>query len=121
MRIHVAALLSLVASTGVSSTALAADPAAPGVPWARRAHDRVGPELGTQPPIAAEDLAGLASHWEGDMLFTPDGMPADAFAQLGREPEHAMAYEPTVGILYVAMEGVTLSPMCGNGDSANAA
>lgn len=117
MRIPVAVLLGLCASP-----ALAADPIAPGIPWARQAHERVARDFaGATAPLSAEALVGVEGHWEGDMYFGPDGMPADAFTQLGRAPEHAMAYEPTVGILYLAMGGVSLSSSCGGGDVANAA
>jgi MYXO-CTERM domain-containing protein len=108
MRIPIVVLLSLCAST-----ALAADPV---ISFAPPPGD-----FGAKPALSAEELEGLPSHWQGDMLFTPDGMPADAFVQLGRAPQHAFNYEPTVGILYLAMEGVSLSSSCGNGDSANSA
>jgi hypothetical protein len=106
----------------VPAYAGAGEPIVPGVDWARKPDDdlggdRIERELGISP----EELAALGSRWEGDMLFTPDGLPADVFAALGRAPEHAMAYEAAPGVLFVAMDGVTLSPSCGNGDTANAA
>jgi hypothetical protein len=73
--------------------------------------------LGVEPA----ELAAVEPHWEGDMLFTGDSLGASALAQLGLPPLPAMEYESAPGILYVAMQGVTLSPFCGNGDSANAA
>lgn len=55
------------------------------------------------------------------MLFGRDSNAASVMAQEGLPPLPAVNYEPTPGVLYVAMDGVTLRPQCGNGDSANAA
>ncbi|MFO0636078.1 MAG: hypothetical protein U0168_24840 [Nannocystaceae bacterium] len=80
----------------------------------RGAHER---RLG----VTREQLDALPVRREGDMVFLPEGLGRDALAALGVEPLHAMAYEAAPGILYVEMNGVTLSPSCGNGDAANAA
>ncbi|MBC8068397.1 MAG: hypothetical protein IAG13_08695, partial [Deltaproteobacteria bacterium] len=95
---------------------------APVIPWAHPIDDDLGltpaeRELGITP----EQLASLPSFWVGDMLFTPEGLGASTLAALGREPLHAEAYDAAPGVLYVAMDGVTLSPTCGNGEQANAA
>ncbi len=66
-------------------------------------------------------LEGIEPFWQDGMLFTPDGLAESILAQVGLDPVRAMNYEPTVGILYVEMNGVTLSPFCGNGEVANAA
>lgn len=88
----------------VPTLAAAGAPIHPDVPWARTPDDDW--PLATPTPTREQHV------WEGDMLRTdapaPDAIPA-------------MAYEPTVGILYLAMEGVTISPDCSNGEIANGA
>ncbi|MBX7084506.1 MAG: hypothetical protein K1X88_35195, partial [Nannocystaceae bacterium] len=118
---------SIIVSAGLAAFALAGaaragEPISPLAPWARTtddpytrgAHER---RLG----ITREQLDALPVRREGDMVFLPEGMGADTLAALGLEPLHAMAYEAAPGILYVEMNGVTLTPTCGNGDAANAA
>ncbi len=105
------------------ATAFAAGaPIAPDAPWARHADDELSRPLYERLyGITSEQLAALPTTRQGDMVFTPDGLGADTLAALGRAPLHAMSYDPTPGVLYVAMTGVTLSPTCGNTDTANAA
>lgn len=103
-------------------SAHAGEPIVPGVSWARKPDDAMSrPYIERLTGRTAAEIAAGPSHWEGDMLFTPDGLGASAFAAMGMEPVHAMAYEASAGILYVEMGGVTISPTCGNGDGANAA
>lgn len=66
-------------------------------------------------------LADVEPFWEGDMLFDRDSATEAMLELAGGSPQHAEAYEPSPGILYVEMNGVTLQPTCGNGDQANAA
>jgi MYXO-CTERM domain-containing protein len=119
MRRHALAVLAFA----IPSTAAAAGtPISANAPWARGADDEL-----TRPVVerltgkTKAEIDAIGSRWEGDMLFTPDGMGADALAAMGLDPLHAMAYEPSAGILFVEMAGVTLSPTCGSGDTANAA
>jgi hypothetical protein len=103
-------------------TALAGEPIFMGADWLRSTDDALSrPHLERMAGITDEDLAAAPSHWEGDMLFTPDGLGADALAAMGKEPIHAMAYEAGPGVLFLEMGGVTLTPTCGNGDTANSA
>jgi MYXO-CTERM domain-containing protein len=112
----------LVALVLIPNIASAGEPIFEGTPWLRKPDDDLGrPYLERITGRSADELRAGPSHWEGDMLFTPDGMGASALAAMGMEPLHAMAYEPSPGILYVEMGGVTISPTCGNGDGANAA
>lgn len=119
MRRHaIAALVFALPSTALAAGAQIS----PNASWARAADDELmRPAVERLTGKTAEELAAVGSHWEGDMLFTPDSMGADALAAMGVDPLHAMAYEPSGGILYVEMGGVTLSPTCGSGDTANAA
>ncbi len=116
-------LIPAVLLLSLPSIATAAGkPIAQGISWARAADDELSrPAHERLTGRTADDFAAAPSHWEGDMLFTPDGLGATALTALGAEPLHAMSYEPTGGILFVEMGGVTISPNCGNGDSANAA
>lgn len=113
---------SLLVLASPSLAFAAGAPISPAAPWARAVDDEL-----TRPVIerltgkSAAEIAAIGSHWEGDMLFTPDGLGADALAAMGKEPLHAMAYDPAPGVLFVEMGGVTLTPTCGNGDNANAA
>lgn len=104
------------------SFASAGPPVFPGADWIRAPDDDLGtPWMERELGITKDELAALGSHRDGDMVFTPDGLGADALAALGLDPLHAESYDAAPGVLYVAMEGVTLSPTCGNGDQANAA
>ncbi len=58
--------------------------------------------------------------WQDDMYFGPDSYAQQHLDALGL-PLPAVNYEATPGVLYLAMEGVTLRNYCGTGDSANAA
>jgi hypothetical protein len=104
------------------SIAFAGKPIAPGATWAFEPDDDLGtPWIERELGITQDELDEMGGRWEGDMLFTPDGLGADALAALGQDPLHAMAYDAVVGVLYVEMNGVTIKPTCGNGDAANAA
>jgi hypothetical protein len=47
---------------------------------------------------------------EGEMVFGKDSNAASVMAQHGLPPLPAVQYDPTPGILYVAMNGVTIRP-----------
>jgi hypothetical protein len=71
-----------------------------------------------------ERFYGIDPETLGDVVFEQDGMvfgrdsnAASVMAQHGLPPLPAVQYDPTPGVLYVAMNGVTLSP----GQGANAA
>ncbi len=97
--------LSLLAAVLVplsTSLAHAGQPIHPNAPWARKPDDAR--------PAAIQAAPRDEHFWEGDMLRTV-AQPPDVVG--------AMAYGPTVGVLYLAMDGVTIEPNCPNGDLAN--
>lgn len=59
-------------------------------------------------------------HYVGNRLVTPETMTRAQLEALDL-PVPALEHEPTPGILYLAMDGVTLTSTCGNGDGANSA
>src|SRR5262249_5421591 len=76
------------------SIAFAGKPIAPGVTWAFEPDDDLGiPWMERELGITAEELAEQGARWEGDMLFTPDGLSADSLTALGHDPLHAMSYD----------------------------
>ncbi len=92
-------------------------------PWARAIDDELSKPLVEQwyGPEVAEAWEDIESQWDGNRLLTRDSFNASMFAQLGVPPLPAMNYEPSPGVVFVAMDGVTLSPSCGNGQTANSA
>jgi hypothetical protein len=72
-------------------------------------------------PEVAEAWLDIEPQWRGNMLFTRDSYDEDMLAALGVPPVPAMNYEPSPGVMFVAMDGVTIRPNCGNGDTANSA
>ncbi|MGH1340557.1 MAG: hypothetical protein ACRBN8_03325 [Nannocystales bacterium] len=92
------------------------------VPWALHPGD----DLDKTPMeraygIDEDDLPPVDSFWDGTLLYTRDSAARDTLAQQGLPPLHAVAYDPSPGVLYVAMQGITLIPTCTGGDTANAA
>ncbi len=72
--------------------------------------------------VAAEDLAPVEPVWDGTLLYTRDSAARDTLAQQGLEPQHAVSYDASPGVLYVAMQGITLTPdTCSGGETANSA
>lgn len=71
--------------------------------------------------VAEEDLPAVEPFWDGTLLYTRDSAARDTLEQQGLPPLHAVAYDASPGVLYVAMQGITLTPTCSGGDSANAA
>ncbi|MEM6295494.1 MAG: MYXO-CTERM sorting domain-containing protein [Myxococcota bacterium] len=116
----------------VSATALLLFPAyalaAPGgpiredVPWALHPGDDLDKTpLERAYGVDRADLPEVEPFWDGTLLYTEDSWAKDTLAQQGLDPLPAVAYDAAPGVLYIAMEGITLRPDCGNGDSANAA
>ena len=57
----------------------------------------------------------------GTLMFDGESMNADLLKGLELPPSAALDHDPTPGILYLAMDGVTLKPTCGGPQTANAA
>ncbi len=92
------------------------------VPWALHPGD----DLHLSPwerehGIDESELPEVEPFWQGNQLFTRDSRARDILAQQGQPPLPASNYEAAPGILFLALDGVTLRPNCGNGDTANAA
>ena len=93
------------------------------VPWALHPGD----DLDKTPferlyGVAEEDLADVDAFWDGNLLYTKDSGAREVLEQQGLPPQHAVSYEASPGVLYVAMNGVTLTGPCGaGGETANAA
>lgn len=93
-------------------------------PWAQVIEGELSKSVfeqtyGAEAEQARQDFAAFE---QDGAVFDRDGWSHTLLEGLGLPPPlHAENYEPGVGVLYVAMEGVTLRPNCGNGDSANAA
>jgi MYXO-CTERM domain-containing protein len=94
-----------------------------GVPWALAIDDALSKPLVEQwyGREVAEAWRDIEPQWRGTMLFTRDSFHEDMLAALGVPPLPAFNYEPSPGVVYVAMDGVTIRPSCGNGETANAA
>lgn len=117
-------VVSLLALTG--STAFAAPPShpiSPDHPWALELEDRLSKPIVEQwyGEEVAEAWRDIEPHWDGELLLTRDSFDEQMLSALGVPPVPAMNYEPAPGVVYVAMDGVTLRPTCGNGDSAHSA
>jgi len=94
-------------------------PIAPAVPWA------IAPDDG--PRTYLEQVAGrpidpraVPPIRDGNLVFDAESMASEMLAAL-EIPVLGLDREPTPGVLYVAMKGVTLSPTCNSPQSANAA
>ena len=92
------------------------------VPWALHPGDDLDQTpLERAYGINEEDLPAVDSFWDGTLLYTRDSAARDTLEQQGLPPLHAVSYDASPGVLYVAMQGITLTPTCTGGDSANAA
>ena len=92
------------------------------VPWAMHPGDTLDQTaIERAYGISEEALPDVEPFWDGTLLYTRDSAARDILAQQGLPPLPAVAYDSAPGVLYVAMQGVTLSPTCGGGDVANAA
>jgi len=97
----------------------AGQPIAPSAPWA------IAPE---GPRTQLEALTGeridprtFPVIRSGTLVFDGESMSADMLKALDLPPSTALDRDPTPGILYLAMDGVTLKPTCGGPQIANAA
>lgn len=94
-------------------------PISDGAPWALAPDDH--------PRTLLEQVFGeridpttVAPLREGNLVFDGESLARSQLAALGL-PVPALDFDPTPGILYVAMDGVTLKRLCGGGQVANAA
>ena len=58
---------------------------------------------------------------EGNLVFDAEGLSVDMLKELDIPPSNALDHDPTPGVLYVAMDGITIKPECGMAQVANAA
>jgi hypothetical protein len=91
------------------------------IPWASMADDLDRTPFERAYGVDEDDLPEVEAFWDGTLLYTRDSAARDTLAQQGLPPLPAVSYESAPGVLYVAMDGITLSPTCGGGDVANAA
>src|SRR5690606_1821439 len=117
-------LLALGSLSAVAAP-IAAPPHAisPDAPWARAIDDELSKPLVEQwwGREVYERWQTLEPRWRDRQLLTRDSFDAGMLATLGVGPVPAMNYDPSPGVVYVAMDGLTLRPNCGNGDTANSA
>ncbi len=118
-------LLALASATAVAAPIPSAPkhPIVEGVPWALAIDDELSKPLIEQwyGREVAEAWNDIQPEWRDNQLFTRESFNEDMFSILGVPPVPAMNYEPSPGVMFVAMDGVTLRPNCGNGDAANSA
>ncbi len=116
-RPHFLILCSIVALAPVAAEA--GLPTA--LPWVERPDDGLRGPISRQ--VLGQDLEAAdwpEGFWVGDMYIGPDSFAEQQLKAMGI-PLPAGAYEPTPGVLFLAMDGLTLRSYCGRGDSANAA
>ncbi|MCA9655083.1 MAG: hypothetical protein H6712_07170 [Myxococcales bacterium] len=119
----IASLLALTSGNAVAAEP-ASHPITPSAPWALELDDALSKPLveqwyGTE---VAQQWREIEPHWKDDtQLMTRDSFDEPMLAALGVGPVPAMNYEASPGVVFVAMDGVTLRPTCGNGDSAHSA
>ena len=106
-----------------ASAAPPSHPINPDAPWALALDDELSKPLVEQwyGEEVAEQWRTIEPHWEGNQLLTRDSFDEQMLSSLGVPPLPAMNYDPSPGVVFVAMDGVTLTPSCGNGDSAHSA
>lgn len=117
----------LLATT--SGDAAAADhppghPIVPEAPWALELDDELSKPLVEQwyGAEVAERWREIEPQWVDEAtLLTRDSFDEAMLTTLDVPPVPAMNYEAAPGVVFVAMDGVTLRPNCGNGDSAHSA
>ncbi len=110
-------LVPVSASAGEPGAAFRAD-----VPWAKHPGDSLDETPFEQTYGIAEDaLPDVEPYWDGTLLYTKGSASRYSLEQQGLEPQHAVAYDPSPGVLYIAMQGITLTPTCTGGDLANSA
>ena len=114
-------LIMLIMSPLVLLLALTSpgQPITPAAPWA------VAPDDG--PRTYLEQVAGrpidprtIPTIRAGDLVFDAESMASETLVALGI-PVLGLNHAPTPGVLFVAMQGVTLSPGCNSPQTTNAA
>ena len=95
-------------------------PIAPAAPWAVAPEGpRSNLEVLTGKRIDPRTLPTIRS---GTLMYAGDSMSMDMFKALELPPPlPGFGQDPTPGILYLAMDGVTLKPTCGGAQVANSA
>jgi len=122
MRRYVAVSLGLCLLAPSLASAQEREPLRADVPWALHPGDELGLTAFERAYGVSEDaLPDVEPFWDGNLLYTRDSAARDTLAQQGLPPLPAVAYESAPGVLYVAMQGITLTPSCSGGDVANAA
>jgi MYXO-CTERM domain-containing protein len=94
-------------------------PIAPTAPWA------IAPE-GARSHLEAVtgkriDPRTLPTIRSGTLMYAGDSMSMDMLKSLDLPPLPSLNQDPTPGILYLAMEGLTLKPTCSGPQTANSA
>jgi hypothetical protein len=84
------------------------------VPWVRHPTSDLG-GTSVQDPIdhIGEDERA-EGFWQGDMYFDADSGAASLLAKMGLPIPRGVDYEETPGVLYLNLEGVTLTTGCNN-------
>jgi MYXO-CTERM domain-containing protein len=124
--------LLMGASVSISSQAavvhgaepLQTRPISPTAPWARMIEDELSVDVFEQIyGVRLEDLPSVEPVWQGDLYFDETSFGRTFLDAHGLpDPLPAYGYDATPGIVYVAMEGITLQPPpCGGGDEAHSA
>lgn len=95
------------------------EPISAGTPWA------IAPDDGPRTHFEAlygkgVDPTTLVPIRDGNLVYDGESLGLSALAAQGL-PLPSLDHDPTPGILYVEMEGVTLKPTCYGGQTANAA
>lgn len=91
------------------------------VPWVRYANSAAGRTLVEEIYDVDLDPADMPpAIRQGDMVFGPESFARDILDALDL-PLPGLNQDPTPGVLVLEMNGVTLRPYCGNGESANGA
>ena len=117
-----AGLLPCALLVGFGAAAAPGAPAKAGVDWALQPGDDLSrTTLERIHGVDEADLPTVEPFWQDGMLYTADSHSVGTLTQQGLPPVPAMNYDPSPGILYLALDGITIRPTCGSGDSANAA
>lgn len=121
---------------GLSSLfAVAAPPVDPSMPWTAEIEPGAPISAATPWAIAPADhprtlheelfgkkvdITATAPLEDGRLLFDGESLARDVLAQQGL-PLPGLDHDPTPGVLFLAMDGLTLKPTCGGGQQANGA
>ncbi len=93
----------------------------PEVPWAVVVDDGEPSllERATGVNVPPEDR--IEPYFIDGMLYDADSLNVDSLTAMGLPPQTAVDFDPTPGVLYVEMNGVTLEPDCDGPQAANGA